>query len=360
MATMSRPKHAALYVVALTVAGAAGGFALGHLGGTDATSLLDPAETERLVQAETALRAKVTALEQERDHLRQQVKDLASASRTALAPAPTSGNQQPQGNPGMGMGMGMGRAGSTAAKKVKKEPPDPDKAAALLAQLKAALDAGKAEELGEMAEDLAGQSELLVPELTALLEQAESLFAMENLATLLGEMGDKRALSSLQTLLKNEASDAVRTAAVRALGRIPDPSSVPLLTAEFGRESGSPMPPSLAASALGNIGTKQAIASLQKEVQAGSNGMVRAFAVRALAGRKDPALVPFFLEQVRRKGGSERYRRQAIEAIAATGDKNAIWPLQQIALAPESGRAVQEAAKRAINKLAGRKLYQVR
>ncbi len=82
--------------------------------------------------------------------------------------------------------------------------------------------------------------------------------------------------------------------------------------------------------------------------------------MRALAGRKDPALVPFFLEQVQRKDVNERYRRQAIEAIAATGDKNAIWSLQQIALAPESGRALQESAKRAINKLAGQKLYEVR
>jgi len=357
---MSTSQHRSLYFVGLTAAAALGGFVIGRVTSMDGP--LSPVDAMTTKEQNT-LWKKVQALEVERDALRRQLRELNSGSREAM-PMRGTARPRPGGDPSVskarGMGTAMDRAADMAPKEIQKEPPDPAKAAALLVKLKSALAAGESDTIVELAKDLFGQSELLVPELVGLLEQADSLFAMESLAQVLGEMGDKRALPALQTLLRKEASDQVRTAAVRALGRIPDPSSVSLLTAEFGRESSSPMPPSLAASALGNIDGKQAVTALKQEITKGQNRMVRAFAVRALAGRKDPTLVPFFLEQVQRKDVNERYRRQAIDAIAATGDKNAIWSLQQIALAPESGRALQESAKRAINKLAGQKLYEVR
>ena len=82
--------------------------------------------------------------------------------------------------------------------------------------------------------------------------------------------------------------------------------------------------------------------------------------MRALAqrGRKD--LVPFFVEQVRREGVSDRYRKSAIDAIVAANDKTSIDQLRVIAMSGDSSRAVQEAAKRAVNKLAGKKVFEVR
>ncbi len=152
----------------------------------------------------------------------------------------------------------------------------------------------------------------------------------------------------------------MRTSVVRALGLIPDESSVGLLTAEFGRESSSPMPPSLAATSLGQIGSSTAIAALTREIEQGDNGMVRAFAMQALAERKDPRLVPFFFGQARRDGANDRSRKQAIEAIAATGARSAVPELETLAFSNAMSRGVQESAKRAINQILGETRYPVR
>jgi HEAT repeat protein len=240
------------------------------------------------------------------------------------------------------------------------EEPDPEKAAELVVQIKDALADGEAETLEQLIPELTPQKEFLVPELVTMLEEADSLFAKENLSRLLGAMEDPRALPALQSLLQSEQDDGVRTAAIRALAKIPDPSSIPLLEAEFSRESSSPMPPSVAATSLGSIGTPDAIAALKKEIGQGSNGMVRSFAMRALAGQKDASLVPFFLEQVQRTEGiSEQFRKSLISAIAETGDENAIGQLQGIVYSPESSQGLKEAAKRAINKLSDEKVYDV-
>ena len=93
----------------------------------------------------------------------------------------------------------------------------------------------------------------------------------------------------------------------------------------------------------------------------GSNRMVRAFALQALAARKDASLVSFFIEQVRRtEDMSERFRKSAIAAIAETGDTNAVWELEKIAFSQDSSRGIQEAAKRAVNQLSGKVVYDLR
>jgi hypothetical protein len=154
-------------------------------------------------------------------------------------------------------------------------------ARAAVAKLREALAAGDSEAVRKIGKlDVGMERTHAVPELITLLEQTDSIFGKAELARLLGQLGDKRALPALQQLLENEADDTVRTAAVSALGSIPDASSVELLTKEFSRESESPMPPSLAATSLGKIGTDDAVASLKAEIAQGTNGMVRAFAVR--------------------------------------------------------------------------------
>ena len=61
--------------------------------------------------------------------------------------------------------------------------PDPEE---LLAAIEEALEQGDTEVLERVTLALAAESEFLVPELVALLEDADSLFARENLARLLG------------------------------------------------------------------------------------------------------------------------------------------------------------------------------
>ncbi len=241
------------------------------------------------------------------------------------------------------------------------EEPSFERAMELLAVVEEALENGDAETLAEVRDSVSVHGEFMVTELTALLQDADSLFAKENLARLLGSTGDLRALPALQELLEQEKDAEVRTAAITALGDIPDPSSVPLLAAEFTRESDSPMPPSLAATSLGKIGTPESVVALKKEIADGTNRMVRAFSLAALSELKEPDLVPFFLEQARRvEGTSERYRKQAIDAVAGTGDASAIPQLEEIAFSKESGQSLQEAAKRAINTLAGETIYDIR
>lgn len=238
--------------------------------------------------------------------------------------------------------------------------PSAEGALVAVAKLREALATGDAKKVRAIgAGDVTPQKAHAVPELLKLLEQSDSIFGKAELARLLGQLGDKRALPALHHLMETETDGTVRTALVSALGGIPDPSSVELLTKEFGRESESPMPPSLAATSLGKIGTDEAVASLKAEVESGSNGMVRAFAVRALAERKDPKLAEFFLAQVRRADVNDRFRKQAIGAIVETGNADARWELEKIAFDAKASKGVQEAAKRAVNTLAGEKVYEV-
>ena len=239
--------------------------------------------------------------------------------------------------------------------------PNFDVAMELLAQIEEALEDGNAEALKLLAEPMALQAEFVVPELVGLLESADSLFAKENLARLLGATLDPEALPVVQDLLQNEENSEVRTAAIQALGQIPDASSVPILEAEFSRDSDSPMPPSLAASSLGKIDTPEAVSALKNEVAVGTNRMVQSFALRALAELKDPDLIPFFLDQAQRtEGASERFRKSAIDAIGQTGDESAIRQLEAIVSSEEQSQSIRESAMRAINRIAGEPIYDIR
>lgn len=261
------------------------------------------------------------------------------------ASATTRPNDSPSGEPGQ----------------AELEEPTVEQAEELLAILAEALEGGDAGAIQELTTPLTRHAEFVVPELTLLLAEADSLFAKENLARLLGATGDPRALNALQDLLAAEENAEVRTAAITSLGQIPDPSSVGLLQGEFTRKSDSPMPPSMAATSLGKIATPEAVTALQKEVKEGDNRMVRAFAVNALSELEDPELIPFFLEQVRRtEGTSERYRKSAIQAIARTRDASAIPQLETLVFAENESQGIREAAKRAINDIAGETLYEVR
>lgn len=233
-----------------------------------------------------------------------------------------------------------------------------ERAAELLATLEVALEDGDSKRIAELTPELLELGAWVASDLVELLQHADSLFEMESLSRLLGTLQVDEALATLQGLLQQQDNDGVRVAVVDALGKIPDPSSVALLTAEFSRKSDSPMAPSLAASSLGNIGTPEAVTALQTEITGGANGMVRAFALRALSALQDPELVPFFLEQAQRSEGvNERYRKSAIEAIGETGDDGAIRSLESLLRSSGLSEGLEEATKRAINKLAGEILY---
>ncbi len=290
------------------------------------------------VPASVGAGVETTALRRENVALRERLERLENAA--ALKPP-------------AGSVMGEGKEGPAYV-------PSPEGARSAIAKLREALATGDSKAVRAIGDgDVRREQAHAVPELLALLEQSDSIFGKTELARMLGQLGDKRALPALQQLLENEDDDTVRTAVVGALGGIPDPSSIELLTKEFARESESPMPPSIAASSLGKIGTDEAIASLKNEIETGSNGMVRAFAVRALAERKDPTLAEFFLAQARREGVNDRFRKQAIAAIVETGNTDARWELEKIAFDAKASEGVQEAAKRAVNALAGETVYEV-
>lgn len=329
------------------------GFTIGNLTGAETASVSDNPEI-------AALRARVAELTRtQRTGRQSDANELRGGARVAM-PASSSANTEVALDAKADGSTGATQTAPSQTVSAKSEPANPERAAELLASVETALSAGDADALQGLARDLAGQSELMVPDLVNLLRNAESLFAKEHLAQTLGQLQDPRALPALRDLLKAEDNDAVRTAVVRALGLIPDVGSVPLLAVEFGRPSSSPMPASLAATSLGNIGSPEAITALKNQILTGKNGMVRAFAMRALAAQESKGLVPFFVEQARRQDVSDRYRKSAIDAIVAAGDKASVDQLRIIAMSPDSGRSVQEAAKRAVNKLSGRKVFEVR
>ena len=345
-------RHSVAPLLAVAVVALPVGFVLGRMMGPQANLPVSPAREHH------ALQAQISDLTRRNETL---------AVRVETLQAQTAGRTDAPAVRRMGRGGMLGmteRPAMPPAEDAEKPIPEalnPDRAAALVARVKAALEAGEAEALDQLTAGLIGQKQLVVPKLVEMLEQAESLFGKEYLARLLGALEDKRALPVLHGVLEREADDAVRTATIRALGSIPDPDSVPLLQAEFGRPAGSPMPQSVAATALGAIGTPRAIAALKTEITDGSNRMVRAFALRALAARKDASLVSFFMEQAQRtEGMSERFRKSAIAAIAETGDRNAVWALEKIAFSQDSSQGIQEAAKRAVNQLSGKKVYDLK
>lgn len=347
-AGMPRSSSASLVVVAAAAAGVLVGFLLGRGTGI-APGSGGPVDPTAGVSEPAAMR-RIAELERDRDELRARLAAATPPHREA-APAPASAPD------------GMSQATSVAASSPSGEADPSDEvldAEATLAALRDAIARGEAPAITGLQASVTANGEALGPDLVAMLDAADSLFATEQLANLLGELADPRALASLQAVLQREADDAVRTAVVRALGRIPDESSVVLLAAEFGRESTSPMPPSLAATSLGQIGSGAAIEALVREIENGNNGMVRAFALRSLAERNDPALVPFFFTQVMREGANDRSRKQAIEAIAATGVRSAIPGLEDLAFSSAQSRAIQESAKHAINRILGEVRYPVR
>lgn len=346
-------RHALVAILAAFLGGVAG-FVAGRLSSTSeaGTPTLQANPNTGALSIEEA-NAKVLELERERDQLRQGISGMTNNDRVAVASvAAASEAVAPDGM--------IGATTADSDEKGAVNPTEVMDAATTLVALKAAIANGDAEAVASLRPSVLANDQALTRDLVAMLDTADSLFATEQLANLLGELGDPAALPALQTLLESASDDAVRTAVVRALGRIPDQSSVKLLTAEFARESGSPMPPSLAATSLGQIGTPGAIESLKREIESGDNGMVRSFAMTALAARKDPELVPFFFAQVRREGASERGRKQAIEAIAGTGARTAIPELESVAFSTGNSRSIQEAAKRAINQILGETRYQVR
>jgi hypothetical protein len=62
---------------------------------------------------------------------------------------------------------------------------------------------------------------------------------------------------------------------------------------------------------------------------------------------------------VRRDDVNDRFRKQAIDAVVATANKEARWELEKIAFDAKASKGVQEAAKRAVNTLAGETVYEV-
>lgn len=191
--------------------------------------------------------------------------------------------------------------------------------------------------------------------IAALNAEKGKRFALRRfrLVKALGAMEDSRAVESLLTLVLTDQSPEVRDAAVVALGRIGDPSAIPALKKALGdpvnrwrairslgllRDPSSvpwfigylhsthPMTREFAADALGNIGDRAATLTLIETLDDPKIG-VRLAAAGALAKLRDPrALEPVGLAHRSARCFSRWYMGKALARLEGEADINSEGP----------------------------------
>lgn len=175
-------------------------------------------------------------------------------------------------------------------------------------------------------------------------------------ASLLGELGDKRAVDPLLTVLErrkwsfldaesDKGVDVARAATAKALGRLGDPNAAPALVAAT--LQGSLALALTARSALLELhAVDQLIDLLDK-----STGSERQFVAEALGEMKDQRAAAPLIAAL--KAGEPDVRRAAATSLAALGDPRAVESL--ILALEDSEDAVRRAAAWALGRLADRR-----
>jgi HEAT repeat protein len=152
----------------------------------------------------------------------------------------------------------------------------------------------------------------------------------------LGESASERGVAPLLTLMRDESS-TLRAQASVSLARL-GPVALPKLVAAL-RDS-KPSVRQLAAEALGEIGSREAVAPLVELIETDTSG-ARLEAITALGKIGDPAAIDPILSLHR--SGSVAVRRKTIPALARFRDKRAVEVLTA-ALADQNEEVRQSAA----------------
>ena len=152
----------------------------------------------------------------------------------------------------------------------------------------------------------------------------------------LGESGSERAVAPLLTLMRDESS-TMRSQASVSLARL-GPVALPKLVAAL-RDS-RPSTRQLAAEALGDIGSREAVAPLVRLIETDTSG-ARLEAIAALGKIGDPSALDPILSIHR--GGSVAVRKKTIVALAQFRDRRALDALT-LALADQNEEVRQSAA----------------
>ncbi len=173
-------------------------------------------------------------------------------------------------------------------------------------------------------------------------------------ATLLGRLGDRRALGALQEALE-AWSPEVRESAIVALRRMPEPSSFPALASVLSREDETPENRTLALQTLGLLSDQRAVSLLRKHLRepdselrpaafrgvwssrhlfarqtlvddvkyalSSGDGLLVLPATHAAAELRDPGLVPALVPLM--TNADSRVRNRAVYALGRIGDKAA-------------------------------------
>jgi HEAT repeat protein len=152
----------------------------------------------------------------------------------------------------------------------------------------------------------------------------------------LGESASERAVAALMTVMRDE-SGTLRSQASVSLARL-GPVALPKLVDAL-RDS-KPSVRQLAAEALGDIGSREAVAPLVRLIETDTSG-ARLEAIAALGKIGEPSAIEPILSVQR--SGSVAVRRKAIGALAQFRDKRAVEALT-LALADQNEEVRQSAA----------------
>ncbi len=176
--------------------------------------------------------------------------------------------------------------------------------------------------------------------LDAVLAEMSSLSA-DTQAMILTMVSDKAALPAVLRAAKSP-DEAVRAAALGALGRLGDASSVPVLLGIAATEKGELQ--AAARQSLQELRVAEVAAALVAAAQEGKPGE-RIEAIRALAARGDGSAVPVLLKAA--AGSDSQLQAESLAALAVLGDQRALPALVKI-LVESTTEHQRSAAEKAI------------
>ncbi len=172
--------------------------------------------------------------------------------------------------------------------------------------------------------------------------QHEKWYVRRKISEILGELQDKRVISSLIEILKEEKNSYVRETCVESLGKIGKKTTIPFLISLL--KDKDPQVRIEAALALGKMNAIRAVPSLCNNLSA-KNAGVRWAAVRAIGAIKDAkaAVIPLISLLDEEKEKESNIRDWAAWALGEIGDTQAIKPLVEALKKDRSPDVRQEA-----------------
>lgn len=170
--------------------------------------------------------------------------------------------------------------------------------------------------------------------------QHEKWYVRRKISEILGELQDKRVVSSLIEILKEEKNSYVRETCVESLGKIGKKTTIPFLISLLIDKD--PQVRIEAALALGKMNAVRAVPSLCNNLSA-KNAGVRWAAVRAIGAIKDAKAAVIPLISLLDEEKESNIRDWAAWALGEIGDTQAIKPLVEALKKDRSPDVRQEA-----------------